>query len=54
LLEIEFREKRNATNEGVTSAATSGVLVRVISTDEERIIARMFCAVLGLDSKKEN
>jgi acetate kinase len=54
LLEIEFEEKRNAANEGMTSAETSGTPVRVIPTDEERMIAKMVCRVLGLDSKKEN
>jgi len=54
LLEIEFEEKQNAANEGMTSAETSGTPVRVIPTDEERMIARMVCGVLGLDIKKEN
>jgi acetate kinase len=53
-LGIELDEKQNATNEGVISGKTSGITVRVIPTDEERMIARMVCGVLGLDSKKEN
>jgi acetate kinase len=53
-LGIEIDEKQNATNEGVISAKTSGIPVRVIPTDEERMIARMVCGVLGLDSKEEN
>jgi acetate kinase len=53
-LGIELDEKQNATNEGVISAKTSGIPVRVIPTDEERMIARMVCGVLGLDSKEEN
>jgi acetate kinase len=53
-LGIEVEEKRNATNEGVISAETSGIPVRVIHTDEERMIAKMVCGVLGLDLKKEN
>jgi len=53
-LGIELNEKQNATNEGVISAATSGITVRVIHTDEERMIAKMVSGVLGLDSKKEN
>ena len=53
-LGIELDEKRNAANEGVISAETSRVPVRVIPTDEERMIAKMVCGVLGLDSKKEN
>jgi acetate kinase len=52
-LGIELEEKRNARNEGVISAETSRVPVRVIPTDEERMIAKMVCCVLGLDSKKE-
>jgi acetate kinase len=53
-LGIVLEEKRNAGNEGVISAETSGIPVRVIPTDEERMIAKMVCCVLGLDSKKEN
>jgi len=53
-LGIELDEKQNATNEGVISAKTSGIPVRVIPTDEERMIARMVCGVLGFDSKKED
>jgi len=53
-LGMELDEKRNAGNEGVISAETSRVPVRVIPTDEERMIAKMVCCVLGLDSKKEN
>jgi acetate kinase len=49
LLEIEFEEKQNAANEGMTSAETSGTPVRVIPTDEERMIAKTVCRVLGLD-----
>jgi acetate kinase len=53
-LGIELEEKRNVANAGVISAETSGVPVRVIHTDEERMIAKMVCGVLGLDLKKEN
>jgi acetate kinase len=53
-LGIEVDEKRNAANEGVISAAASRVAVRVICTDEERIIAETVCRVLGLGWKKEN
>ena len=42
-LGIELEEKRNAANEGVISAATSRVAVRVIHTDEELMIARSVC-----------
>jgi acetate kinase len=53
-LGIELDEKQNATNEGVISATTSGISVRVIPTDEECTIAKMVCSVLGLGSNKEN
>ncbi|HEY5529639.1 MAG TPA: acetate/propionate family kinase [Thermoleophilia bacterium] len=47
-LGIELEEKRNAANEGVISAAASRVAVRVIRTDEELMIAKTVCRVLGL------
>ena len=47
-LGIELEEKRNAANEGVISAAASRVAVRVIHTDEELMIAKTVCRVLGL------
>jgi acetate kinase len=47
-LGIELEEKRNAANEGVISAA-SRVAVRVIHTDEELMIAKLVCRVLGID-----
>jgi len=47
-LGIELEEKRNAANEGVISAAASRVAVRVIRTDEERMIAKTVCRILGL------
>jgi acetate kinase len=47
-LGIELEEKRNAANEGVISAAASRVVVRVIRTDEEHMIAKTVCRVLGL------
>ena len=53
-LGIELEEKRNAANEGVISAAASRVAVRVIRTDEELMIARSVCRVLGLASEGEN
>jgi acetate kinase len=48
-LGIEVEEKRNAANEGVISAGPSQVVIRVIHTDEELMIARSVCSVLGLD-----
>jgi acetate kinase len=47
-LGIELEEKRNAASESVISAAASRVTVRVIRTDEEHVIAKMVCRVLGL------
>ncbi len=47
-LGIELEEKRNAANEGVISTAASRVTVRVIHTDEELMIAKTVCQVLGL------
>ena len=47
-LGIELDEHRNVMNEGVISAAASRVTVRVIHTDEERMIAKSVCRVLGL------
>ena len=51
-LGIELDQKRNAETEGVISAPASRVAVRVIRTDEEHMIAKMVCRVLGLGSKK--
>jgi acetate kinase len=47
-LGIELDEKRNAANDGVISAAAGRVALRVIRTDEELMIAKMVCRVLGL------
>jgi acetate kinase len=52
-LGITLDEGRNAANDGVISAAASKVVVRVIPTDEERIIAESVCRVLGLGSNRE-
>ncbi len=51
-LGIELEEKRNAANEGVISAPAGRVAVRVIPTDEECMIAKTVCRVLGLGSKE--
>ena len=48
-LGIELEEKQNGANEGVISAASSRVVVRVIHTNEEQIIAKTVCQILGLD-----
>jgi acetate kinase len=47
-LGIELEEKRNAGNECIISSAVSRVAVRMIRTDEELMIARTVCQVLGL------
>ena len=52
-LGIELEESRNAANDGVISTAAGRVAVRVIRTDEEQMIARSVCQVLGLGSTKE-
>ena len=52
-LGIEVEEKRNTANEGVISSAASRVTVRVIHTDEERMIAKTVCSVLGLCQGEE-
>ena len=53
-LGIELEEKQNASNEAVISTAASRVAVRVIRTDEEYMIAKTVCCVLGLRMKREN
>jgi acetate kinase len=45
---VELEEKRNAANEGVISTATRRVAVRVIRANEELMIAKTVCRVLGL------
>ena len=52
-LGIELEEERNAASEGVISTAASRVAVRVIHTDEEWMIAKTVCSVLGLMSKEK-
>jgi acetate kinase len=49
-LGLELDPRRNAANDGVISAADSRVAVRVIRTDEERMIAEAVCRVIGLGS----
>jgi acetate kinase len=48
-LGVQLEEERNAANEGLISAAGSRVAVRVIHTDEESVIAKTVCCVLGLE-----
>ena len=47
-LGIDLEAKQNASNEAVISTAASRVAVRVIRTDEELMIAKTVCSVLGL------
>jgi acetate kinase len=53
-LGIELDESRNDSNDGVISAAGGPVTVRVIHTDEEKIIAKMVCQVLGLGGARKD
>ena len=53
-LGIELDEKRNASNEGLISTLASRVPVRVMHTDEEWMIAKLVCGVLGLGAPKES
>jgi acetate kinase len=52
-LGIELDEQRNGAPAGVISAAASRTTVRVIRTDEELMIAKTVCRVLGLGGNKE-
>jgi acetate kinase len=53
-LRIELDETRNAASEGVISAAIGRVVVRVMHTDEELMIARTVRRVLGLGRKQDD
>jgi acetate kinase len=53
-LGIELEETSNAANQGIISSKASRVAVRVIRTDEERMIAKTVCRVLGLSIEKED
>ena len=53
-LGIELEEKRNAASAAVISTEASRVAVRVMHTDEEWMIAKTVCRVLGLTIGKEN
>lgn len=53
-LGVNIEEGRNGANEGVISAAEGRVVVRVIATDEEQMIARTVCRVLNLGSLRES
>lgn len=51
-LGVDINEARNAQNAAVISADDARVTVRVIRTDEERMIARSTCRLLGLGKAK--
>jgi acetate kinase len=53
-LGIELDERHNAADAGVVSTAAGRVAVRVMHTDEERIIAESVCRVLGLGRNEEH
>jgi acetate kinase len=53
-LGIEIDEKRNLANKSVISTEGSQVAVHVIPTDEESMIARTVCRVLGFNAGKEH
>src|SRR5208283_3156309 len=50
-LGVELEEKHNAANAGVISTPSSRVPVRVIRTDEELMIAKTVCGILGIGEK---
>ena len=52
-LGLELNESRNAAHANVISADASRVTVRIIRTDEESMIARSVCRVLGLGAQSK-
>ncbi len=52
-LGVVLADQPNAASESVISAGASRVAVRVIHTDEERMIAKLVCDVLGFGPAKE-
>lgn len=53
-LGVELDTEQNAANAGVISREAGKVIVRVIRTDEEWMIAKTVCQVLGLNIEKEH
>ena len=53
-LGIELDEERNASNAAVISAGNGRVSIRVMHTDEEWMIARTVCRVMGLAAGKDD
>jgi acetate kinase len=52
-LGIELEEKQNLASAAVVSAVSSRVAVRVMHTDEEWMIAKTVCRVLGFGPARE-
>ena len=52
-LGIQLDQTRNEANEGLISTDNSTISVRVIRTDEEIIIARAVCRLLGFSTEKQ-
>jgi acetate kinase len=52
-LGIELEKKRNEVGTGLISPDGGRVAVHVIRTDEEFMIAKLVCQVLGLSTPKE-
>jgi acetate kinase len=53
-LGIELDDARNKANGAVISTDTGRITVRIIPTDEELMIARSVCRVLGLHMQERN
>jgi acetate kinase len=53
-LGIDLDQERNAANDAVISAAAGPVAVRVIPTDEERMIAELVRRVLGVGEQERS
>ena len=53
-LGIEIEEESNAQNADVISTETGRVAVRIMHTDEELMIAKSVCGILGLPNQKEH
>lgn len=51
---LQLDDVRNSQNAALISAASSQVMVRVIATDEEIMIARLSLRVLGREAKQEH
>jgi acetate kinase len=51
---VTLDKKRNDHNEAIISGEGSRVIVRVIKTDEELMIARLVCGILGLSNQNLN